>query len=265
MKINIHLYLVILYLIFSVSVKGQHVYQTNDSIYTKTLYYFDKNLASIPDSILKYKSLNNICFVENCNIDWQNIANQLKGFENIEMLSIQHHDLSSFPKELTILNNIKRLDLRQNIIRFFPEEVKQMNLIILDISLNNLYLCSKDELKSLFKSMSFFLNLKYLDIGENGLYKLPNNISCLKKIEFLRISNNNFMDLPKILYKMNNLSHIYIDCYPNLLKSDTRYLLKMKGLKRITLNMSSFSKLQPFTIEEYEKLCKKYPTIQFDY
>lgn len=265
MKVNIYFYLAILLSLVSICAKGQKVYHTNDSIYPKILVYFDENLTSIPDSILKYKSLYNICFVENCNIDWQNIANQLKGFENIEMLSIQHHDLSSFPKELTILSNIKRIDLRQNIIRFFPEEVKQMNLTILDISLNNLYLCSKREIKSLFNCLSFFYNLKDLNISQNGLDYLPDNIRGLIKLEILCIWNNNFTDLPKILYKMNNLRHIYIDCYPNLLKSDTRYLLKMKGLKRVTLNMSSNSKMQSFTLEECKLLCEKYPTIQFDY
>jgi Leucine-rich repeat (LRR) protein len=262
MKTSIRIQTIFIFLFFTINLRGQQLPNTVDTIYKKTIFYNDENMISLPDSIFNHKSIRELVLVGNCSINWQIVATQLKGFEKIITLAISHHDLRIFPKELTSLNNIENLDLRNNILRYFPPEVELMNINFLDMDNNHLNLCTKKDLDTLFYSMSYFTKIKRLSLDGNDLNYLPKSIVNLKSIESLNIANNSFIDLPKIIYKMDNLIYLRIDCYPTLLTSKTD-LSKIKNLKIVFLNMSFNSKLKSYTSEEYEYLCKKYPKIQF--
>ncbi len=51
-------------------------------------------------------------------------------------------------------------------------------------------------------------SLEILDLSGNYLSQLPFNIYCLKKLRILFLSNNNFVDFPKVLYSCESLDII---------------------------------------------------------
>ena len=51
-----------------------------------------------------------------------------------------------------------------------------------------------DDISSLLPLLSQFMHLKKLDLSENSLDFLPDNMSCLSKLEELNINGNMFTD-----------------------------------------------------------------------
>lgn len=251
--------------LLSVILLAQTIENGNDTICKKTIYISDEKIYSLPDSIFKFKTIRTIMIVGASYVDWTVISRQLNNFKQIDFLRISHCNLKELPMELSKTENIKTLDLRNNSLRLFPMSVSNMKLTQdLIISNNNLgSICNKD-MRTLILSLMYFPELKSLSISENELEELPKCIVRLKRLRILDISHNKFADFPKVLLKMKSLHHIVIDCYPSLLSSDSNYLLKMKGLKVVTL-MRDDPDIPAFSNEECLQLCKKYPTIQFMY
>ena len=76
--------------------------------------------------------------------------------------------------------------------------------------------------------MFHFKNLKEIDLSCNRLKKLPKDLSILKNIERLDLSNNLFLDIEAVFFSLNtmkNLKELNITYDPNNLKHTLSFYL----------------------------------------
>lgn len=141
--------------------------------------------------------------IDNVFLHGENIKILLKTLTNLEEIIITNcrvhyprfvlNDFGSFP-------NLKILNLSNNSINeFIMDPIIAPNLIDLDLSLNSLRHIDFG---------GYECQIKYLNIGENLLYKFPEEILCLSQLVLLNLGGNEFYRVPENISKLINLQSL---------------------------------------------------------
>lgn len=141
-------------------------------------------------------------------------SGEMKGLSNINMsvLDLSQNRLTEMPACMCELEYLETLQLRSNCIQRLPSSVHLMkSLGFLDLRGNQLkllpstlfflrlkvLLLSGNQIESIPREIRQLENcLTELDISWNKLVEVPSDISLLKSLRVLNVSNNNITELP---------------------------------------------------------------------
>ena len=143
----------------------------SDSVYVLKLT--NNNYAeTIPSEIIQFKNLIKLSFTGN----------------DCDMANIKCKNIDSLPNEICNLKNLKELLLVNNRLKKVPNCLNRINLKTLDLSDN-----PEINLDNIVKINS----LEELSLNGCYLKQLPVEITNLKKLKILGLSNNDFSDEEK--------------------------------------------------------------------
>lgn len=129
-----------------------------------------------------------------------------------------------------------RLNLRNSNLRVLPNTIKDLvDCEYLEIDLSDNY---RLDIEKALESLSIVPNLKYLDLSNNRIEKIPANIGKLQSLEGLALYNCKIAEIP---LSFGNLSLKYLNLRSNQLK-DLRSIFKIATLKELNLRSTNFSK-----------------------
>lgn len=197
----------------------------NDTVYIG-LFYSGWKFDNLHESVSDYQYAYKVSLDDG--MDHEKVAKQLSHFKIIESLIIAglSKPIDTFPEPYSVLTGVEKIDLRSENIKFFPEEVTRMksvtSVLISNNDLNNL---CYSELDILFKSLSYFENLRFIGLANNSLDTLPSSIQRIENLVTINISGNNFKTIPTGLGELN-IRHIVIDYQPEIMNGDFFSVLK---------------------------------------
>ena len=161
-----------------------------------------------------------------------------KNLENLEALMIVYTDMNSedFEKLIDELENkkhLKKLILNHCNLSGIPKSINKLQqLVTLDLSFH--------EFQSVPQEITELENLTYLRISKNKSFKaLPDNIGNLKKLEILEVAGTSISHFPKSIGECNNL--INITANAARIKEIPKEIAGCKELKNINLG---YNKIQ---------------------
>lgn len=88
---------------------------------------------------------------------------------------------------------------------------------------HNLNLSSNKELKVFSAIYRNLKELRYLDLSNTGITKIPSWVGEFKKLQTLNLNGTPIQDLPKELEKCANLTVLLMNC-PNIIPANVRCL-----------------------------------------
>lgn len=145
-------------------------------------------------------------------IHLKKIMRHLKELNKLEILELNHNDLTIIPEEIGVFISLKELVLFYNRLTSIPDSIGNLeNLEKLHLNYNRLSSLPNSignlrSLKELFlnynnlrflpESITQLKSLKSLDFMYNPIEKLPDNFIDLKSLEYLNITETNISHLP---------------------------------------------------------------------
>ena len=143
-----------------------------------SLWLWDKNLTSLPESIGNLTGLTGLDLSEN--------------------------NLTSLPESIGQLTGLTSLSLSENNLTILPESISNLTgLTHLGLAENNLTILSE--------SIGQLTGLTSLWLSENNLTSLSESIGNLSHLEKLSLSNNNFTELSSALERLSGLKWLSLD------------------------------------------------------
>ena len=154
------------------------------------------DFEKLPSCVSEIKTLKNVGISFNHQIDLKNAFQTLSSLPNLKSLNISGIKSKTIPKNIKLLKGV------------ISVELGYLRKINLKVCLSRL---SK-------------LNLKYLNLENDGIFKLPSQIGLLTHLVYLNLGNNYLSELPDEIYQLKNLRTI------NLYKSgiDDKQIIEFK-------------------------------------
>lgn len=135
------------------------------------------DFEKLPSCVSEMKTLKNVGISFNHQIDLKNAFQTLSSLPNLKSLNISGIRSKTIPKNIKLLKGV------------ISVELGYLRKINLKICLSRL---SK-------------LNLKYLNLENDGIFKLPSQIGLLTHLVYLNLGNNYLFELPNEIYQLKNL------------------------------------------------------------
>lgn len=138
------------------------------------------------------------------------------------------------------LINLRYLKLDDNYIENIPEEIGRLtNLIHLSIQNNRI--------SKLPNGITKLITLKTLNLADNELESLVPHFENLHSLKVLQLQGNKFHQIPKEIYGLQNIEHIYFekDINQNIFQKSRN----QNFLKEISSDICSMEKLKTFHVE----------------
>ena len=110
----------------------------------------------------------------------------------IEVLSLNHNQLTTLPESIGNLSNLVGLAAENNQLTSLPESLWKLS------NLTELH-CNNNLIKNLPESIGKLENLQRLQISSNKLFSLPESIGTLSHLEYMDVSRNQMTYLPKTI------------------------------------------------------------------
>jgi hypothetical protein len=207
--------------------------------------------------------------------------------EQVEHLSLENRELSSFPKGIAKMKNLNYLNLGNNNITLIPGSINELKkLRTLDLNFNKLNTLPVEmgEMKwiralnlagNLFTKIPpqvlimknlvqldishnrlasvdtgfAFKRIEFLDISFNQITHLPDEIAQLKRLKYFRCTDNQLQELPAGISDLTLLEELNLE--GNKLRSLPQKLYKLKKLKVLKLGGN------PLDYREKERIQKE--------
>ena len=222
------------------------------------LYISQSNIKSLPISINDLKQLKEVSLNSLYYFNYEIELCKLKGLDSLEYLGLWMARIKILPTCIAQIKSLRTIDLSQNenlntekafetfkqlpnLEKLNLSGIDNLNVIPKDIDkVTNLksiqldYLADKFDYKTSFNRLSS-LKIKSLSLANNSLNSLPPTIAKLTELEYVDLSNNNFVFLPTKLFELSKLKHIKIQSCNNTLKQVGDGVNKLKSLEKISL------------------------------
>ncbi|MEN8121990.1 MAG: hypothetical protein ABFS35_16695 [Bacteroidota bacterium] len=228
---------------FLIDQQGNEYPLVNDinDINTNTLAVDIKNCQNLED--LFNANQIQILFVRSNHID--SVFEKINLLQNLIYVDFSNNEIDNFPTELFNLHNLKYIDLTKNQIKKVPTELYSMkNLCGLSLH-ENLITEISTEIKNL-------INLQYLFLTDNKLTIIPQELWLLKEIEILTISGgfrqipeeiSNLRKLRKVMLTNNNFPEISFEYFKNL--NELKFIqLDKNNIKRINPDIGELKQIK---------------------
>eukprot|EP00112_Aurelia_sp_Birch-Aquarium-sp1_P003995 Seg1452.3 transcript_id=Seg1452.3/GoldUCD/mRNA.D3Y31 product="Leucine-rich repeat-containing protein 40" protein_id=Seg1452.3/GoldUCD/D3Y31 len=164
----------------------------------------DNKLTALPESfgnLIKLRKLN----LSNNQLEM--LPQNMGGLTALTYLNLRSNKLKSLPKGLDSMKCLDMLDCRANLISEFPPIEGEVNLKELCLSNNRI----KELDSKLFQHLPM---LMILDVKDNTIQNIPEEITTLRKLERLDLTNNHISVLPNVIGNMENIKSISLDGNP---------------------------------------------------
>lgn len=235
-----------------------------------------KSIGSLP----VIKSLRQLDLsMTGCNSNTREMAEKLRGFDNLENLNMSSCNLVQLTfmediiydaktnklvsKNEPLLKNLKSLNISNNglndlwAVQFYTtlEELNITSNNITDIDLLNRLINLKvlNAAGNKFKSLSVLnnlTNLKILDLSNNDIRDVP-DLKNLQSIEILYLNNNLITDIKEIV-NLNSLKHLYLN--QNSISGLTG-IQKLKNLETLCITNNNIRDYSPlFAMKHLKEL-----------
>jgi hypothetical protein len=213
----------------------------------------------------------------------------LRNKEQVEHLSLENRELSSFPKGIVKMKDLTYLNLGNNNITLVPGSINQLKkLRTLDLNFNKLNAlpAEMEEMKwigalnlagnlftkippqvlamknlvqldlshnwlALLDTGLTFKRIEFLDISFNQITQLPDEIVQLKRLKYFRCADNQLKELPAGISDLTLLEELNLE--GNKLQSLPEKLYKLKKLRVLKLGGN------PLGYREKERIQKELP------
>jgi len=160
-------------------------------------------------------------------LELKELPKGIKRFKNINELDLSKNELESFKFKPKDFPELKKIVLSENLLSEKSKKIKRNKQIeLLNLSDNDLFVFPKNiqrnkHLKGLYlaynflstsKNMNFkkFKNLELLNFYNNQIVELPESISKLQNLQILDLYHNDLRFLPNSLVKLKNLQTLAI-------------------------------------------------------
>lgn len=232
------------------------------------------NFQTIPKQLFKCKKIQQIKIDYNNSMCFGKIFEEASKITNLNTIKISNSDIGIFPESIKYLKNLENFHISNSIINGFGNNFKELinlkalefnncgliylpddyinpNLTCLDISSNNFDDLPEEILKfenlevfsffynySSIRHLHFFCelkNLKYLYLGYLGVESLPNELSCVRNLEFLFLTNS-IKDIDNI----SNFTHLKSIILSNYNGDITKIV---EAIDRTKINISILPKI----------------------
>ncbi|ABC29907.1 Leucine-rich repeat (LRR) protein [Hahella chejuensis KCTC 2396] len=94
-------------------------------------------------------------------------------------------------------------------------------------------------------------HVRILRLGNNSLFELPKSITELKELRQIYIDDNDFSELPTVLFSLTNLRDIFAS--NNHIGSIPKEIEKLRSLRRLIVSLNDFREF-PVQLESNEEL-----------
>lgn len=172
---------------------------------------------------LKYLHLNN------CGID--KLSNKINELTNLKELWLSDNNLTTLPKSIGQLSKLEVISISNNDIKYLPNEFSQLK----NLSTIEFYNNPNIDLSNVFSVIKGLKKITYLNLYDCGqipseigdlkyvkelvlefadiikIAIIPNEIGKLNKLNLLRISTNNELELPETINKLKKLDFLSLE------------------------------------------------------
>lgn len=130
-----------------------------------------------------------------------NIGNQ----KTLTHLILNDNEIMNIPASLGNLSTLKFLFLNNNNISNLSDDLSGMN------SINTILLIGNDITSIGNSTFNEVVSLERLDLRGNGLSSLPASMETMSNLNHLDIGDNQFVEIPEVLFDIPLLSKLYLD------------------------------------------------------
>ncbi|CAH8452571.1 unnamed protein product [Schistosoma turkestanicum] len=188
-------------------------------------------LSSIPDDLSLCPNLVILNLSEN---RIGRLATESLSFPHLTSLCLAYNNIFTLPFSVCELNNLVVLELQFNKLNSLPEDFGRLSCTLRQLNLGHNKF--EDIPISLFCRGS---RLSYLCLDANPISEVPNEISNLKELTYLSISNcARLLSLPEGLGSCNNLRTLKVS--KNKLSSLPKTLSNLESLRYLNLSDNDF-------------------------
>uniref|UniRef100_A0A8D0HF13 Leucine-rich repeat-containing protein 40 n=1 Tax=Sphenodon punctatus TaxID=8508 RepID=A0A8D0HF13_SPHPU len=202
----------------------------------------NNHLATVPTSFASLTSLVRLNLSYN---QLRSLPAEISAMKSLKQLDCTKNYLEVIPSELASMAYLEQLYLRKNKLRYLPEFPSCKLLKELHIGENQIEMLSAEHLKHLN-------SISVLELRDNKLKSLPDEITLLRGLERLDLSNNDISRLPYALGNLPQLQFLALDGNPlrairrDILQKGTQELLKYLRSK-IKDDVTSLNEEHPVT------------------
>ncbi len=190
-----------------------------------TLNLKTNSLDSLPESFSNLNSLLNANFDNNSLI---NLPESFGELASIEVFTAQNNKIESLPVNIGNQKTITHLNLNDNSIANFPSSLgNQKSLKYLFLNNNNINslpvdLSGMDSINTILlqynqigiiQNTTFdgLVNIERLDLRGNNLSYIPIEMASMLNLNHLDIGDNNFTEIPEVIFNFSSLTKVLID------------------------------------------------------
>lgn len=169
------------------------------------------NEIKLLKSVIELKNLNHL-----------GVQTWIGDMTNLRKVTLDHNNISNFPKDLCRLTNLEELSIGFNKIGDLPEEIGQL------VSLERLYV-HHNMLSRLPSEIGKLVNLKRFALEYNRLTELLPEIGDLVSLQYLSFNGNYVAHLPMEILKLKNLG--LLSGLSNYIRTVPIEISSMRGLR----------------------------------
>ncbi len=192
---------------------------------TELEFLYIDGLKSFPNSILKLKKIKWIGFSNtygNKNAEIT-LPKELSCMSEMRVFGLNYHHLKRFPRVILKFDKLYGLSLMGCGLSYIPRgfEVLSKHMGVLMLNFN--------PLKNVPTSLCKCTKIWWLGLNGCGLTALPKRFARLQNLQYLILSNNDFIEFPQVIFELKNLKSLHIN--KNLITLEINKKLQEMGVE----------------------------------
>ncbi|XP_013397007.1 malignant fibrous histiocytoma-amplified sequence 1 homolog isoform X2 [Lingula anatina] len=218
--------------------------------FLETLIIAECNLQYIPPAVWRLKKLKKLDISRN---KIQILVPEIGHLTKLEYLNLQQTGITTLPLEIAYCQELQQILLYGNAMESLPETLKELPYLCV-LKMNHRSFCSvvDDYMENLIRKgqiqsehvpqVLFEMPCPLsLDLEACKINNLPDE--CPNSLIEFNISKNYFHDVPKALYRIENLQ--YLDMSNNMISDLPQDIGQLKSVKVLKINSNVFETVPP--------------------